>query len=115
MPRVKRGKLHLKHRKNLQRQAKGFMWGRKSKMKLIKIAILKSGKNAYRDRRLKKRDMRSLWQLRINAAARENGWSYSKLIGALKKANVTLDRKILAELAVKYPEAFKAVVALAKK
>ncbi len=115
MPRVKRGKIHLKRRAHLKQQVKGFMWGRKSKMKLMPIAILKAGKNAYRDRRLKKRDMRALWQLRINAAARENGWSYSKLIGALKKANVALDRKILSELAVKYPEAFKAVVALAKK
>jgi large subunit ribosomal protein L20 len=91
------------------------MWGRKSKLALARVAILKAGKNAYRDRRLKKRDMRALWQVRINAAARENGWSYSKLMGALKKADVALDRKILSQLASQYPEAFKAVVAAAKK
>src|SRR4026209_1907885 len=115
MPRVKRGKTHLKRRKNIMAQTKGYMWGRKSKIKLAKVAILKAGKNAYRDRRLKKRDMRGLWQLRINAAARENGWSYSKLMGALKKADVALDRKVLSELAMKYPEAFKSVVATAKR
>jgi large subunit ribosomal protein L20 len=115
MPRVKRGKLHLKRRKNILRQTKGYMWGRKSKIKLAKTAILKAGQNMYRDRRLKKRDMRGLWQLRINAAARENGWSYSKLIGALKKAKVGLDRKILSQLAMQYPDAFKSVVAMAKK
>ena len=115
MPRVKRGKNHLKRRKNILAQTKGYMWGRKSKIKLAKVAILKAGKNAYRDRRLKKRDMRGLWQLRINAAARENGWSYSKLMGALKKANVGLDRKVLSELAMQYPEAFKSVVATAKR
>ena len=115
MPRVKRGKIHLKRRKNILAQTKGYMWGRKSKSKLAKTAILKAGKNAYRDRRLKKRDMRALWQTRINAAARLHGWSYSKLIGALKKADVTLDRKILSELAANYPEAFKAVTETVKK
>ncbi len=115
MPRVKRGKIHLKHRKNILAQAKGYMWGRKSKIKLAKIAVIKAGKNAYRDRRLKKRDMRALWQTRINAAARENGISYSKLIGALKKAGIELDRKVLSQIAASYPEAFKAIVAAAKK
>ena len=95
-------------------QTKGYMWGRKSKLKLAKVAILKAGKNAYRDRRLKKRDMRALWQTRVNAAARENGVSYSKLMGGLKKANVELDRKILSQLAAQYPEAFKTVVESAK-
>ena len=92
-------------------QTKGYMWGRKSKLKLAKIAILKAGKNAYRDRRRKKRTMRRLWQTRVNAAARENGISYSKLIGALKKSGIVLDRKILSQLAMLYPEVFKAVVA----
>lgn len=115
MPRVKRGTIHNKVRKNLKAQTKGYMWGRKSKMKLMRIAILKAGKNAYRDRRLKKRDMRALWQLRINAAARENGWSYSKLMGGLKKAGVTVDRKIMSMLAMDYPAAFKAICAMAKK
>lgn len=115
MPRVKRGTIHLKRRKNLLKQTKGYMWGRKSKIKLAKVAVLKAGKNAYRDRRLKKRDMRALWQIRISAASRNEGMSYSKLMGALKKANVGLDRKILAVLAMEYPDAFKAVVASTKK
>lgn len=115
MPRVKRGKMHLKRRKNLLAQTKGYMWGRKSKIKLAKIAMLKAGKNAYRDRRLKKRDMRGLQQVRINAAARLEGISYSRLIDALKKGGVTLDRKILAQLAMNYPAVFKAVVASVKK
>ena len=115
MPRVKRGKIHLKRRKKLLAQTKGYMWGRKSKIKLAKVAVLKAGKNAYRDRRLKKRTMRGLWQTRINAAARLSDMSYSKLMGSLKKANVTLDRKILSQLAASHPEAFKAVVAAAKK
>ena len=115
MPRVKRGTIHLKRRKNILRQTKGYMWGRKNRIKLAKIAVLKAGKNAYRDRRLKKRDMRALWQTRINAAARMEGLSYSKLMGALHKAGVTIDRKILSQLAAQYPEAFKAIAALAKK
>lgn len=115
MPRVKRGKMHLKRRKNIMAQTKGYMWGRKSKLKLAKIAILKAGKNAYKDRRLKKREMRGLWQMRINAAARAEGLSYSKFIGMLKKANVTIDRKIMSTLAMQYPDAFKAIVATAKK
>ncbi|MFA6603595.1 MAG: 50S ribosomal protein L20 [Patescibacteria group bacterium] len=115
MPRVKRGKLHLKRRKNLLAQTKGFMWGRKSKIKLAKVAVYKSGKNAYTGRKLKKRDMRGLWQTRIGAAARVEGLSYSKLIGDLHKAGITLNRKSLAALAAKYPEAFKAVIAATKK
>lgn len=115
MPRVKRGKTHLKRRKNIMAQTKGYMWGRKSKLKLAKTAILKAGKNAYRDRRLKKRNMRGLWQTRINAAVRPEGLSYSRFIGALKKAGIILDRKILAEIAMKNPEAFKAIVAASKK
>lgn len=115
MPRVKRGKMHLKRRKNLLAQTKGYMWGRKSKIKLAKVAVLKAGKNAYKDRRMKKREMRSLWQIRIGAAVRPEGLNYSKFIGGLKKANITLDRKILSMLAKDYPEAFKAVVAATKQ
>lgn len=107
--------MHLKRRKNIMAQTKGYMWGRKSKLKLAKIAILKAGKNAYRDRRLKKRTMRALWQTRIGAAAREHGMSYSKLMGALHKAGIAVDRKILADLAMHKPDAFKAVVDAAKK
>ena len=115
MPRVKRGKTHLKRRKNIMAQTKGYMWGRKSKLKLAKTAILKAGKNAYRDRRLKKREMRGLWQTRINAAVRPHGLSYSKFMGDLKKAGITLDRKILAEIAMKSPEAFHAIVDASRK
>lgn len=115
MPRVKRGKTHLKRRKNILAQTKGYMWGRKSKIKLAKIAILKAGKNAYRDRRLKKRDMRGLWQTRINAAVRPLGLSYSKFIGDLKKAGIVLDRKILSQIAMSNPDAFKAIVDATKK
>lgn len=107
--------MHLKRRKNIMAQTKGYMWGRKSKLKLAQTAILKAGKNAYGDRRRKKRDMRSLWQIRINAAVRPEGLNYSKFIGALKKADIVIDRKILAMLAVDYPDAFKAVVAATKK
>lgn len=90
------------------------MWGRKSKIKLAKTAAVKAGAYSYRDRRAKKRDMRGLWLLRINAALREQGWSYSKFMGALKKANIELDRKILAEFAAKHPEIFKGIVAQVK-
>jgi len=106
MPRVKRGKSHLKRRKNILAKTKGYMWGRKSKIKLAKVAVIKAGVNAYRDRRLKKRDMRALWQVRISAAAKAAGTSYSKLMGAFKKAGVGLDRKVLSELATKHPAVF---------
>jgi len=115
MPRVKRGKSHLKRRKNLLAKTKGFMWGRKSKIKQATIAAIKAGQNAYKGRKLKKRTMRSLWQIRIGAAAKELGVSYSKLIDVLKKADIQLDRKILSELAKDQPETFKAVVAVAKE
>ena len=110
MPRVKRGKNHLKRRKNLLRQVKGYRWGRKSKIKLAKVAMLKAGVYAYRDRRNKKREKRKLWQIKINAASRENGLSYSKLIGALRKAKIDLDRKILADLAENHQAVFAKVV-----
>lgn len=115
MPRVKRGTQHLKRRKSLLEKTKGFMWGRKSKIKVARIASLKAGKYAYRDRRNKKRDFRRLWQVRINAGARELGLSYSKLIDLLKKAGVTLDRKILSTLAAKEPKVFQAIVEQVKK
>ncbi|KKR48857.1 MAG: 50S ribosomal protein L20 [Candidatus Magasanikbacteria bacterium GW2011_GWC2_40_17] len=110
MSRVKRGKSHLKHRKNILKQTKGYRWGRKSKITLAKTAILKAGVNAYRDRRNKKRAARALWQIKINAACRLCGTTYSKLMGKLKKSQVILDRKVLAEIAKKYPEVFKAIV-----
>ena len=110
MPRVKRGKVRARKRARILKRTKGMMWGRKSKIKLAKTAAVKAGAYAYRDRRNKKRDMRGLWLIRMNAALRELGWSYSKFAGALKKARINLDRKILADLAVNHPTIFKAVV-----
>lgn len=114
MSRVKRGKNHLKRRKNLLRQVKGYRWGRKSKIKLARVAMLKAGVYAYRDRRRKKREARRVWQIKINAASRENGTKYSKLIAALCKAKIELDRKILADLAENHPAVFAKVVEAVK-
>jgi len=114
MPRVKRGKHHLKRRKNLLRHTKGYMWGRKSKIKLAKVAFLKAGAYAYRDRRNKKRDMRGLQIIKINAASRANGFSYSRLVNKLKNAGIELDRKILSQLAEKHPAIFKKIVEATK-
>lgn len=91
------------------------MWGRKSKMRLAKTAATKAGAYAYRDRRNKKRGMRRLWQIRINAAARLNGLPYSRLIDLLKKANVTIDRKILSKIAAERPKTFTKIVNEVKK
>ena len=110
MPRVKRGKSHLKKRRKLQKQAKGYMWGRKSKIKLAKTAVTKAGVYAYRDRRNKKRLARRNWQVNINAAVRKHGLSYSKFIDGLKKKKIDIDRKILAQLAEEQPKVFAAVV-----
>ncbi len=114
MPRVKRGTQHTKRRKNLLSKAKGYKWGRKSKIRLAKTAVLKAGAYAYRDRRNKKRNFRRLWNIKINAGARENGTTYSRLIDGLKKANIELDRKVLAELAEKHPKVFSRIVETAK-
>ncbi|OGY88962.1 MAG: 50S ribosomal protein L20 [Candidatus Komeilibacteria bacterium RIFCSPLOWO2_01_FULL_52_15] len=110
MPRVKRGMMHAKRRRNLLKLAKGYRWGRKSKIKLAKVAVVKAGVYARRDRRAKKGNFRALWNLKINAALREQNMSYSRFIGMLKKANITLDRKILAELAEHEPSTFSALV-----
>lgn len=91
-------------------QTKGFRWGRKNRVKLAKTAVLKAGQHAFRDRKRKKQTFRTLWQVRINAMARMNGTTYSRLIAALHKANIELDRKVLSELATKEPKAFRAVV-----
>ena len=87
-----------------------MMWGRKSKITLAKVAATKAGHNAYVGRKLKKRNNRALQQVRINAAARLNGTTFSKLMGDLKKRGIALDRKVLAELAMSYPEVFEKVV-----
>lgn len=114
MSRVKRGTIHAKRRRNLLKQAKGYRWGRKSKITLAKTAVTKAGAYAYRDRRRKKRDFRRLWQIRINAAVHAHGTTYSRFVGALKKKNIALDRKILATLAAKHPEVFQKIVEAVK-
>jgi large subunit ribosomal protein L20 len=98
-----------RHKKWLKR-AKGFRGRRKSVFKLAKEAVLKAGQHAYHDRRKKKAAFRSLWQIRIGAAARRSGLSYSQLIAQLRSEDITLDRKILAELATNHPSLFNAVV-----
>jgi large subunit ribosomal protein L20 len=110
MPRVKRGVQHVKRRKNILKKAKGYKWGRKSKLKLAKTAVTKAGAYAYRDRRNKKRSMRQLWNLKINAGAREHGLTYSGLINALKTSKIEVDRKILADFAAHHPKLFEAIV-----
>ncbi len=113
--RVKRGvTAHKKHQK-IRKATKGFSRSNRSSVKRGKQAITKALENATRDRRTRKRTFRQLWNARINAAARLNGMTYSRLIAGLKKANVNLDRKTLAELAVNEPKAFTAVVKTAKK
>lgn len=114
MPRVKRGVHHAKRRRNILKKAKGFKWGRKSKLKLAITAVRKAGKYAYRDRRVKKREFRALWLVRMNAAVREAGMSYSKFMGAVKKAGITLDRKSLATLAAQKPAVFAKLLASLK-
>lgn len=110
MARVKRGTHHIKRRKNILKRTKGMMWGRKSKITLAKTAMTKAGANAYRDRKLKKRDNRALNQVRINAAAREIGTTFSKLMGDLKKRKIGLDRKVLAQIGRDYPAVFAKIV-----
>ena len=106
MARVKRGTLKNKRRKNLLAQVKGYRFDRKSKERVARVAMKHAGAHAYRHRKTKKREFRQLWSLRINAATRLEGTTYSKFIGALKKANSMLDRKSLADLAMNHPEVF---------
>lgn len=87
-----------------------MMWGRKNRITLAKVAATKSGANAYRDRRLKKRDNRGIMQIRINAAARLLGTTYSRLMGDLKKRGIILDRKVLSQLGAEHPEVFAKIV-----
>ncbi len=113
--RVKRGVPgHAKHKK-IRKATKGFSHPNRASVKRGRQALTKSLQFATRDRKNRKRTFRELWNTRINAGARLNGTTYSKLIAGLKKANITLDRKILAELAINEPKAFTAVVKAAKK
>ena len=110
MSRVKRGVTsHARHRKVIK-QAKGYYGRRKNTIRVAKQAVDKAGQYAYRDRKVKKRTFRALWIQRINAAARENGLTYGRLIDGLKKAGIELDRKMLADIAVHEPATFKGLV-----
>ena len=114
MPRVKRGvTAHAKHKKVLK-QAKGYYGARSKVYRVAKQAVIKAGQYAYRDRRQKKRQFRSLWIARINAEARNNGISYSRMMDGLNKAGIEVDRKMLADLAVHDKPAFGALAAQAK-
>jgi large subunit ribosomal protein L20 len=111
--RVKRGNVLRKRHKKILKLAKGFIGARSRIFKVANTAVMKALKYQYRDRRNLKRNMRRLWIVRINAAAREYDLSYSRFMNLLKKAEVTINRKMLAELAVNEPEAFKTVIDLA--
>ena len=114
MARVKRGVVARRRHKKILNQAKGYYGARSRVFRVAKQAVIKAGQYAYRDRRNRKRAFRALWIARINAGARANGLSYSRLIAGLKKANVEIDRKVLADLAMNEQQAFAAVVEKAK-
>ena len=114
MTRIKRGVAAHKRRKNLLKRAKGFDNRRSTNFVAAREALLHADSYAYRDRRNRKRDMRALWLIRTNAALRENGTTWSKFAGVLKKQNITINRKMLAELAVQYPQVFDKMVASIK-
>jgi large subunit ribosomal protein L20 len=114
MPRVKRGVTARAKHKKIIAQAKGYQGRRKNVFRVAKQAVIKAGQYAYRDRRQRKRQFRALWIVRINAAARENGLSYSRLMDGLSKADVEIDRKVLADLAVYDKVAFAALAEQAK-
>src|SRR5260221_14024046 len=115
MQRVKRGTVaHRKRQKNLK-YTKGFKWHRRTNERAAKEALVHAWTHQFRGRKQRKRDFRTLWEVKINAAARENGTNYSKLIAALKKEKIALNRKMLAELAENHPTVFKTVLAAATK
>lgn len=114
MARVKRGVVARRRHKKILKKAKGYYGARSRVFRVAKQAVIKAGQYAYRDRRQRKRQFRALWITRINAASRANGLSYSRLIAGLKKAEIELDRKVLADLAVHDKAAFSAVVEKAK-
>lgn len=110
MPRVKRGVVARRRRNKVMKAAKGFRGGHRRLFKTATEAVDRALKFAYRDRRQRKRQMRNLWVMRINAAARQNGMSYSVFIGGLQRTGVALDRKVLADIAVKDPAGFTQLV-----
>lgn len=113
--RVKKGVTARAKHKKILKAAKGMQHNRTRSFRLAKQAVIRALQYAYRDRRNRKRDLRALWITRINAAARENGTTYGKLIAGIKAAGIELDRKVLAEMAVSDPKAFAAVVKAATK
>lgn len=115
MPRVKRGTNHIKKRRNLLEDVKGYKWGRKKLIKLAKTARTLAGAHAYVDRNKKKRDMRALWQIRLNAFVRQYDLSYSKFIGLLKANNIMLDRKVLSEMAINNKNVLAKIIEKIKK
>ena len=114
MPRVKGGTVTRKRRKKVLKLAKGYFGSKHTLYKVANQQVMKSGNYAFRDRRQKKRQFRQLWIARINAAARQNGMSYSRFINGLRKASIEIDRKILADIAVFDKAAFAALVEKAK-
>jgi large subunit ribosomal protein L20 len=110
MTRIKRGTLNVKKRRKILKYTKGFRWDRKSKERAAREALLHAWPHAFRGRKEKKRNFRALWNVKINAAARMNGLKYSRLIFALKKRNIKLDRKILADLAQNEPKVFNKIL-----
>ena len=114
MARVKRGVIARASHKKVMKKAKGYYGARRKVFRVAKQAVIKAGQYAYRDRRQRKRQFRQLWIARINAAARDNGMSYSRLINGLKKAGVEIDRKVLADIAVHDKAAFSAIAEQAK-
>lgn len=115
MPRVKRGTSHVKRRKNILAKTKGYKWGRKNQIKRAKEAVVKAGVHSYVDRKKKKRVNRGLWQIKISAFVKEYELSYSKFINLLKKKDIILDRKVLADLAENNKEIMKNIVEEVKK
>jgi large subunit ribosomal protein L20 len=114
MSRVKRGTTSLKRRKNVLAAVKGYRFGRKSKEREAKIAIAHAGVYSFAHRKDKKSDFRGLWMVRLNAALRPLGWSFSKFIGTAKKQNIELNRKVLSEIAHNSPESFSRIVSQVK-
>lgn len=115
MSRVKRGVASRARRKKVLKQAKGYYGARSRQFKVAKQAVIKAGQYAYRDRRQRKRQFRNLWVIRINAAARTHGLSYSRFIAGLKKAAIEVDRRVLADLAMHEPAAFAALAEQARQ
>lgn len=115
MPRATTGRIHHKRREKILKDVKGFFGARKNLFRTAKDARRRALQNSYKDRRRKKRDFRTLWITRINAAARMNGISYSRLIAGMETAGIGVNRKIMAELAVSDPNAFKKIVDTVKE